>query len=414
MRNPVRLPRDVIVLGVIAFFVNVGFGVMSPVLPVFARTFGVSNMAVGAVISAFAVLRLGMSPWVPQVIRWFGARVTLAAGIGIVAVSSALAGLAGSYAQLLVLRGVGGIGSAMFGVSAMSLLLAAAPATLRARSAAFYQGGFLLGGMAGPAIGGAMAAISLTAPFFFYAGTLVLAGAVGLGFLRGGGVVLPDGGADVGPGGGGGAVGSAAVGVETNAAGSAAVPFHVAWRDVRYRAACLSNLGSGWASVGVRGTLVPLIITEVLGLAPRWTGIVFAIAAVAQTLAMAPAGSIVDTRGRRGPMVGAGLAAAALLVVMPHMANLWWLALVLAGYAVTSAFLGTAPAAVVGDVTGAQSARAVAAFSMFSDAGSIAGPLAAGALADAFGYPVAFAAGAALLAACSLYAARMPAGMARG
>jgi predicted MFS family arabinose efflux permease len=44
-------PRDVWVLGVIAFCVAVGFGVLVPVLPVFARTFGVGNFEVGAVIS---------------------------------------------------------------------------------------------------------------------------------------------------------------------------------------------------------------------------------------------------------------------------------------------------------------------------------------------------------------------------
>ncbi|OUD98605.1 hypothetical protein CMMCAS06_10460 [Clavibacter michiganensis subsp. michiganensis] len=35
-----KLPRDVLVLGVIAFFVMVGFGVVVPVLPVYAESFG--------------------------------------------------------------------------------------------------------------------------------------------------------------------------------------------------------------------------------------------------------------------------------------------------------------------------------------------------------------------------------------
>ncbi len=51
-------PRDVWVLGVIAFCVAVGFGVLVPVLPVFARSFGVGNFEVGAVISVFALMRL--------------------------------------------------------------------------------------------------------------------------------------------------------------------------------------------------------------------------------------------------------------------------------------------------------------------------------------------------------------------
>ena len=52
----------------------------------------------------------------------------MGAGIAVVAASSRLAGLSQSFAQLLVLRGVGGLGSAMFSVSAQALLLASVPA----------------------------------------------------------------------------------------------------------------------------------------------------------------------------------------------------------------------------------------------------------------------------------------------
>ena len=62
LRSRTTLPRDVLVLGVIAFCVAVGFGVLVPVLPVFARTFGVGNAAVGAVISMFALHAPGSQP----------------------------------------------------------------------------------------------------------------------------------------------------------------------------------------------------------------------------------------------------------------------------------------------------------------------------------------------------------------
>ena len=64
----------------------------------------------------FALMRLVMAPFVGRLVDAFGERVLLAAGIGVVAVSSALAGLSQSYWQLLVLRGAGGIGSIMFSV----------------------------------------------------------------------------------------------------------------------------------------------------------------------------------------------------------------------------------------------------------------------------------------------------------
>ncbi|MBA8794555.1 MFS family permease [Friedmanniella endophytica] len=395
-----RLPREVGVLAVVAFCVAVGFGVVVPVLPVFARSFGVDNFAVGAVISAFALMRLCASPFVGRLIRAWGERVALAVGIGIVALSSGLAGLAATYPQLLVLRGIGGIGSALFTVSATSLLLAAAGPARRGRAAGLFQGGFLIGGMAGPAIGGVLAAISLRAPFFFYAATLAVAGAVGLVLLRSPArpAVDPD----------------AVAGIPQPEVDRTAVPLRRIVADRRFQAACLTNLAQGWTSFGVRSALVPVIITEVLDRPASWTGIAFACAAVVQTLALYPAGTFVDRVGRRPAMVGAGLLAAVSIMAVALAPNLTVAVIALCGYGVAAAFLGTAPAAAVGDAGGARGGTAVAVFSMCSDAGAIVGPLVAGALADAVSFPVAFGVGAALLALAALNALRMPGGVPGG
>lgn len=378
------LPREVYVLGLIAFCVAVGFGVLVPVLPVFARSFGVGKLEVGAVISAFALMRLVSSPFCGRLITRFSERLVMAVGIFIVAISSGLAGLAHSYVQLLTLRGIGGIGSAMFTVSATTLLLTSVDASVRGRAAGFFQGGFLLGGMTGPAIGGVLSAISLTAPFFFYAATLAVAGTVGLVLLR----------------------------VRSERAGGApdlpVVPFRDVLGDVRYQAALFTNFAQGWTSFGVRASLVPLLIVEVLDRPPSWTGIAFACAAVAQTLAVGPAGRFVDTVGRRPAMIGGSALAAVSIMAVAFSPSIWFLIGALALYGVAAAFLGTAPAATVGDAAGGRGGTAVAVFSMCSDIGAIVGPLVAGLLADQLSYPVAFGVGAALMLAASGMGLRMP------
>lgn len=385
-RNPfTTLSRDTLVLGVIAFFVMVGFGVVVPVLPVYVRSFGVGYVEVGAVVSAFALMRLVASPFCGTLINWAGERVVLSVGIGIVAVSSGLVGVAHSYLEVLVLRGAGGIGSAMFSVSAMTLLLRTTAPEVRGRSVGFYQGGFLIGGMAGPALGGILAAISLTAPFFFYAGTLVIAGLIGLVLLRG--RPNEDGQADDKP--------------------QSHVPLGQVLRDNRFRAACLTNFAQGWASLGVRSTLIPVLVVEVLDRPASWTGIAFAIAAVAQTVALAPAGRFVDTVGRRPAIIGASALAAVTLTLIAFAPNVVILVVLLCVYGVAAAFLGTAPAAAVGDAAGPRSGQPVAIFSMMADLGAIIGPLVAGFLVDTVSYPVAFLSGAVLLAAASIFATRM-------
>jgi len=143
------MPREVGVLTAVAFAVAVGFGVVAPAIPVYAREFGVGRTAAGAVISAFAFMRLVSALGSGRLVNRFGERVVLATGIGIVAVSSALAGLAQTYTQLLLLRGVGGVGSAMFTVSAISLLLRVVDADQRGKATGLWQSGFLIGAIAG-------------------------------------------------------------------------------------------------------------------------------------------------------------------------------------------------------------------------------------------------------------------------
>ncbi|MFS4505360.1 MFS transporter [Clavibacter sp. Sh2141] len=381
-----KLPRDVLVLGVIAFFVMVGFGVVVPVLPVYARSFGVGSFEIGAVISAFALMRLVMSPFVARIMDAVGERTVLAVGLAIVALSSGLAGLAQDYVQLLLLRGAGGIGSAMFSVAAMTLLLGSTDPTRRARAIGFYQGGFLIGGMAGPALGALLATVSLTAPFFFYAATLAVASVIGLLLLsKRTGEVAP-----TGP-------------VEPPRA------FGEVLRDTRYRGALLANLGNGWASMGVRSSLIPLLVVEVIRAPAASTGIAFACAAVVQALALAPAARFVDTVGRRPAIIGSFAVAGVLMIAIPFAPNVIVLTILLCLFGAAASFMGTAPAAAVGDAAGGRSGRPVAVFSMVSDLGAIVGPLVAGYLADAVSFPVAFATGAVLLLAASAYALlRMP------
>jgi MFS family permease len=378
------LPREVYVLGLVAFCVAVGFGVLVPVLPVFARSFGVGNTEVGAVISAFALMRLVSSPFCGWLIKIFTERIIMATGIFIVAISSGLAGISRSYVQLLVLRGVGGIGSAMFTVAAFTLLLTSVEAGVRGRAAGFFQAGFLIGSIAGPALGGALAAISLTAPFFFYAGTLAVAGTVGLVLLR---------------------RRSQKPAEET---AEPAVTFRAVVRDARYQAACVTNLAQGWTSFGVRSSLVPVLVVELLHRPASWTGIAFACSAVVQTIAVGPAGRFTDTVGRRSAMILGGTLATVSIMAVPFAPNIWLLIVVLCLFGVASAFLGTAPAAAVGDAAGSRSGTAVAVFSMCADIGAIIGPLVAGFLADTWSYPAAFGAGAALMLVATGLSWRMP------
>ena len=297
--------------------------------------------------------------------------------------------LAQNFAQLLVLRGVGGIGSAMFTVSAMALLLRTAGPEQRGRASGAFQAGFLFGGVTGPAIGGAVTGISIRAPFVVYGITLVVAGHAGREVpVAGAGVV--------------------AVAVATRqrppedrpATAAPATPkappasLSAALRSAAYRAALMVNLSSGFIVFGLRISLVPLFVTEGLKQGVGLVGIGFLCAAATQAVMLIPAGRWTDRSGRRGSMlVGtATLTASMLLLALETGAVGFLLAMAASGLA--SAFLAPASAAVVGDLTrGLSGGRVVSAYQMVGDLGGILGPLIAGALADAAGFQWAFAAG---------------------
>lgn len=380
-----------------AFCVALGFGILAPALPVFARTFEVSNLQASAVISAFALVRFVTAPVAGGLVDRLGERSTMATGLLIVAVSSAAAGLSQDYVQLVVLRGLGGFGSAMFTVSAMALLLRVVDSDQRGRAAGAYQGGFLLGGVAGPAVGGAVVAWSVRAPFFVYAGTLVLATAVALVFLARTRLRERE--------------HAVADGDENRLE-----QLRTALRDPAYRAALTVNLVAGFVVFGMRSSAVPLFVTEGLQRGASLSGIGFLVAAGVQAVLLLPAGRRADTRGRRGALligtIGTGvgmlvLTAADVATNGWGTAAVWGTSLFLVAMAIqgaAGAFLGSAPAAVIGDIMGGRRGGVVVAtFQMMSDVGAIAGPLVAGVLIDALDFDWAFAAGAVVtLAAVTL------------
>ena len=186
MQSPFKdLPREIKILTLASFFVAVGFGIVLPAIPVFARTFGVNNTAIGLIVSSFAITRFASGLISGKLVDRFGERVVFSSGVGMVAIFVLLAGLAQSYGQLLFFRAAGGLGSSMFTVAAGSVIMRAVDDNNRARAFSIYNGAFLVGGISGPAIGGLLSLISLRAPFFSYSITLTISGLIALFFLKG-------------------------------------------------------------------------------------------------------------------------------------------------------------------------------------------------------------------------------------
>ena len=385
------LPRETYVLALVAFCVALGFGIVVPAVPLFALQFGVGTTAAGAVISAFALMRLVSGLAAGRFTDLVGERLALLVGLGVVAVSSLLAGLAVSYPQLLVLRGLGGVGSAVFTISSTSLLLRVASAAQRGRTQSIYRGGFLLGGIIGPAFGGAVISISIRAPFFLYAGTLLLA-------VVAAATLLPKPPPKPVP-----APGSAPVVEERTTLATA-------MSDPAYQAALAGSFATGFSLFGVRSTVVPLLVVQGLELGPAWIGAAFTVGALVQALLLLPAGRAVDELGRRPTLVVGGMLTAVALAGLALATGPLSLLLAMSVFGAGGALLGVAPAAVVGDVVQGRGGTAIAVWQMSSDLGAVLGPVVAGVLIDRASFAVALLVSAAVVALCGLLGLRVPAG----
>jgi MFS family permease len=358
------------------FVIMVGFGVLSPILPLYARSFGVGLDAVGLLIAAFSITRLVVDPFTGAIIDLLGERRSVTAGALVVGVSSALAALAPSFGLLVVFRGLGGAGSAVFFTGLLTYLLRTIPAERVGRVLSVWYASFNVGIIAGEPLGGFVARLlGPASTLWIYAGTCLASAAVFARSMR-----EPPRARD-----------------PERRGGLRRLP----WRRPLV-AVLLANGAYAWMIAGVWSTLVPLFGKEEVGLTEVGVGVALAVGSFTEFAVLFPAGRATDRIGRKAVLVP-GYAAMALALVLWPLARTPALFLAANGlFGLISGYAGVPQAPMLSDVTDEDvRGAAVAAFRFVGDLGFVLGPLVAGASADALGYGPAFALSAAPLL-CSL------------
>lgn len=368
-KSPVAgFAREVQVVIVASFFVALGFGVVFPAIPVFAKSFGVNNTAVGFVVSAFAITRFTSGLISGKFVDRFGERNIYSFGVLMVAFFTVLTGLAQNYPQMLIFRAAGGLGSSMFSVAASSLIFRAVDDAHRGRALSVFQGSFLIGGISGPAVGGALATISLRAPFFVYAFMLTVAGIFGYIFL------------------------GRAEAAKDHAKVKTLdlVSFRDAWAIPAYRIALILSFISAWALYGMRSSILPLFVTEDLKSTAAVVGIGFALGSFFQGIALFQAGKLSDEKGRKFVIKIGGYVVSFGMLGLTFATHIWMFLVAMAILGFGGAFITTAPGAIVGDVIKGKAGKVIGIFQMAGDAGMIVGPIVVGAISDLYSFRAAF------------------------
>ena len=378
------LPTEVKTLIVASFFVAVGFGVIVPSIPIYSRSFGVSAAAVGLVISAFAIMRFISGMFSGKLVNLFGERHVFSIGVLMVAVSAFLTGIAANYWQLLTFRTAGGLGSSMFSVAASSVIFKSISPDLRGRAQSLYNGTFLIGAVAGPAIGGLLMSFSLRAPFFGYSIMLLISGSIAYKYLK------------------------ASHLQPANGYREDEMTIKEALKLPAFRIAFITSFMFGLAILGPRLSIIPIFVVEELKGSNSLVGYVYTAAALIQGAFLMRAGQLSDRQGRRLVLkLGASITwiGMAMFLFAGHK-SIFVIAMLVIGFG--TAFLSTTPSAIVADVITGKSGKVIGFFQMAGDAGMIVGPILSGFLADAYSFEAAFAATLAIYSITVLLAWRLP------
>jgi MFS family permease len=144
-------------LHVPAVALGFGMGVTTPVLPVFAQSFGVSAGVASLVFFANMVGGLTASLPIGYLLDRFGRRKILLAGPIITGVSALMMAFSGSFTELLIWRFVGGWGQQMWVISRLTVVADSGKKESHGRVIASMFGIQQTGTLLGPLVGGAAA-----------------------------------------------------------------------------------------------------------------------------------------------------------------------------------------------------------------------------------------------------------------
>ena len=165
----------------LTIFVNlVGFGIIIPLLPFYAQTFGASPLAIGLLFASFSLAQLVAAPLLGELSDRWGRRPVLILSLVGTVVSFVMLASARSLWMLFAARIVDGLSGGNI-ATARAYIADVSTEDNRAKAYGMLGAAFGLGFIVGPALGAAFSRISYTAPI--WAAAAVTAVAVGMAWL---------------------------------------------------------------------------------------------------------------------------------------------------------------------------------------------------------------------------------------
>ena len=156
--------RALTILFVTVFIDLLGFGIVIPLLPLYAEEFGASAVTVTWLVAVYSLMQFLVAPWWGAQSDRYGRRPILLIGLFGSGISYLVFGLAGSLALLFAGRLLAGVMGANIGV-AQAYVADVTSIEDRARGMGVIGAAFGLGFIFGPVAGGLLAPFGMAVPF---------------------------------------------------------------------------------------------------------------------------------------------------------------------------------------------------------------------------------------------------------
>ena len=171
------MSRPLLVIFLTVFVNLVGFGIIIPLLPFYAETFGASPVAIGLLFAVFSVAQLIAAPALGALSDRFGRRPVLIFSLIGTVISFAMLAVAQSLTMLFVARVIDGLSGGNI-TTARAYIADVTEPDERAKAFGFLGAAFGMGFIVGPGLAGLFAQISYTAPIWAAAAVTLLATAM--------------------------------------------------------------------------------------------------------------------------------------------------------------------------------------------------------------------------------------------
>ena len=166
----------------IVFIDLIGFGMIIPILPLYAQSFGATEWQIGLLFGSYSFMQFIASPILGGISDRFGRKPVLLCSLLGSAIGYILMANAHSLLMLFVARIIAGISGASVG-SASAYIADITPPENRSRRIGLIGAAFGVGFVLGPAIGGLLSLISPVTPFWFAAALALANGLAVIAFL---------------------------------------------------------------------------------------------------------------------------------------------------------------------------------------------------------------------------------------